>query len=146
MKNDRFFYILGAVVFLIDQITKIIVRREIPIGKEIPIIKDVFSLTHISNTGSLFGMFQGATPILIILSFFVMALIIYIERIIKIPYKEIALGLIIGGIAGNLVDRIIFGGVTDFLFLKHWPVFNIADASIDVGIAVFILAYLKYGK
>jgi Lipoprotein signal peptidase len=58
----------------------------------------------------------------------------------------LAFGLILGGIAGNLIDRIIFRGVTDFLFIHHFPVFNIADASIDIGIAVFIIAYLKYGK
>jgi lipoprotein signal peptidase len=146
MKNDRYFYMVAILVLLVDQISKIILRKAIPPGKEIPIIKGVFSLTHIINPGSLFGLFQNGTSILIVSSFFVMAAIIYIERIINIPYKELAFGLILGGIAGNLIDRIIFRGVTDFLFIHHFPVFNIADASIDIGIAVFIIAYLKYGQ
>ncbi|BAL81340.1 signal peptidase II [Caldisericum exile] len=146
MKNDRYFYIIALSVLIIDQLSKIIVRKTIPTGKEIPLIKGIFSLTHITNSGSLFGMFQNATSILIVSSFFVTFLIIYIERKINLPYKEVAFGLIMGGILGNLIDRIIFRQVTDFLFLKHWPVFNIADASIDIGIAIFIISYLKHGK
>ncbi|MFU2158490.1 MULTISPECIES: signal peptidase II [Caldisericum] len=146
MKSDRYFYLIAVAVLVIDQLSKVVVRNTIPLGKEIPIIRGIFSITHITNSGSLFGMFQNATPFLIVSSFFVTILIIYVERIINIPYKEVGFGLIMGGILGNLVDRIIFRSVTDFLFLKHWPVFNIADASIDIGIAIFIISYLKYGK
>jgi len=140
------FLIVGIVVVFIDQITKAIVRRYIPVGYEITIIPHVFSITHTKNSGALFGLFKDYAKLLAFLSIFVILIIIYIERIFNLPFKGLAFGLILGGIIGNFIDRLTFSYVTDFLYIHKWPVFNIADAAIDIGITLFVLMYLKYGK
>jgi signal peptidase II len=144
--TEKYFWITAILVLLLDQGSKIWVRKFIPIGKEIPLIPHVFSITHIRNSGAVFGTLEGATTILTILSVFAVFLIVYIEKTVNFPLKEIAFGMILGGILGNFFDRLIFKNVTDFLFLHHFAVFNVADASIDIGIVIFLYAYLRYGQ
>lgn len=144
--TEKYFWVIAIMVLLLDQGSKILVRKFIPIGKVFPLIPHVFSVTHIRNSGAVFGTFEGATTILTVLSVFAVVLIVYIEKSVNFPLKEIAFGMILGGILGNFFDRLIFKNVTDFLFLHHFAVFNVADAAIDIGIAIFLYAYLRYER
>lgn len=145
-KKDLYFFGIAIFVMVIDQLTKFVVRKYVPIGEEITLIPHVFSITYVKNTGALFGLFKDSTTTIAMISVIVMGGVIILEKSINLPLKEIYLGLILGGIGGNFIDRVFLKYVTDFLYLHHWPVFNIADASIDIGLALFIFTYLKYGE
>lgn len=97
------------------------------------------------NTGAAFGIFRSQTIFFVIISLIaVVAIVIYIKRSARPSYfKDIALALILGGAFGNLVDRLFFGYVIDFLDFRVWPVFNVADSAITIGtvLLIFSLVY-----
>lgn len=137
------FVILGI---LLDQIVKIIIRVNMEVGKEITLISHFFSITHIENTGAAWGGFSGYTIVLTIISIAILGYFIYLYKDINFKEKiifSISLVLVIGGTIGNLIDRIFFRSVTDFLdfeiFGYDFPVFNIADMLLVVGFALFII-------
>jgi len=139
----RLFLVAIFGVFFADQFTKIIVRARMPHGAEIPILP-VFSLTHVHNTGIAFGMFQERNVFFIALGICVTGFLIYYALTLLRTDRPsaIAMAVILGGACGNILDRIIYGHVTDFLDFyvgtHHWPVFNIADAAICVGAAFMV--------
>lgn len=129
---------LGVIVA--DQATKALVRSAMEIGDSRPIVDGVLWLTHVHNTGAAFGMFRGQQWALIIIAVLVLAVIAYVALHLR-PRSVLArtaLALIAAGASGNLIDRVAFGGVTDFLDLGWWPVFNIADMALDVGVALLV--------
>lgn len=129
---------LGVVV--IDQVTKALVRSEMAIGESRPIIDGVLWLTRVHNTGAAFGMFSDQRLMLIAIAFVVLSVIGYVALHLR-PRSlaaRTALALIAAGAVGNLVDRIVLHGVTDFLDLGWWPVFNVADMSLDIGVALLV--------
>jgi signal peptidase II len=147
--------ISGSVVVL-DQITKWLVLENIPLYQANPVIPGFFNLTHIRNPGGAFGFMaagsQGLRHLLFIgVSIIAMGLIAYFYRSTpkSYPYLGTALALIFGGAVGNLIDRLRFGEVVDFLDVYvgayHWPAFNVADSAITVGITIFIL-HVVLGK
>jgi signal peptidase II len=103
-------------------------------------------IIHVLNTGAAFGIFEDHTPFLIVVDFIGIAVFLYLifglrrqwPFINKMPVR-VSIGLIMGGTIGNLIDRLRFGQVTDFIDVKIWPVFNVADSSVTIG--VIILAY-----
>jgi len=126
-------------VLILDQLSKYIVRQKIPHGESIPIINNIFHLTHISNQGAAFGIFKNQTYFFIIAA---IAAIVFI--LINLRYKrglgvKIGLSLILAGAIGNLIDRVRLGAVIDFLDFRIWPVFNVADSAITIG--AILLAY-----
>ena len=128
---------LAAIVFLIDQLTKFLVRAYLPFGYSFP-FDGFFRITHTHNTGSAFGILQGQNTPLIFVSFigiFVLALI-YRSQTRPTNLLRLSLGLQIGGALGNLLDRLRLGSVTDFIDVGPWPVFNLADASIVSGLVL----------
>lgn len=134
------FLLLGLAIFLLDRITKIIALVYLNIGDSTPLIKGVFHLTLVENRGGAFGLFKGAPAIFLIVSLVTLFSIIGLSRQIArrpAPFR-ISLGLIAGGAAGNLFDRIAFGHVIDFLDFRVWPVFNIADSAITIGVALLL--------
>ncbi len=130
-----FFLLCVATVFLLDRITKIIVVKKLFLDESLPVFGKIFSITYIKNTGSAFGIFPGATKVFICLSGLAIILIIvflfYLKQ--KDYFIKFGLALILGGAIGNLVDRLAFGYVIDFLDFKIWPVFNLADFFISIG-------------
>lgn len=150
MKSLPIWLWLPAVV-LLDQGSKWWVRSSFLIHESRELIPGFFNLTHIVNTGAAFGLLAGE-PTLVRQLFFVgvalvaLVAIIFIHRQVRgqHPLFAHALGLIAGGAVGNLIDRIRFGGVTDFLDFYlgawHWPAFNVADSAITIGVGLFILA------
>ncbi len=133
---------LGAVVgsaVLADQLTKGIVRRELPLGDEVEIVGPL-SLHHVQNTGIAFGLFASATSVVIVLtSAAVLWMLWYFARSgSRHPILPVGLGLVTGGSVANLVDRIRLGHVTDFLDVGFWPAFNLADTFIVVGVSLLL--------
>jgi signal peptidase II len=144
-------------MFILDQLTKVIIARNIPLYSNIRIIPGFFNLTHIRNRGAIFGFFSqsGSQAIhLFLLAASLVALVLIIYYFLKVlPDKKmikISLSLILAGALGNLFDRCIQGYVVDFLdfYVKnwHWPVFNVADSCISIGaILLVIIFFFKKG-
>ena len=133
-------------VVLLDQLTKYLVRAYIPFGDAFP--RDgLIRLTHVTNTGTAFGLFQSQAAVFLWLGLVAIALVLVLvfsrSPTFSSPWARLALGLELGGGIGNLIDRLRFGEVVDFVDLRVWPVFNVADASITVGVIV-LAAYLAF--
>ncbi len=133
-KKEYFLVILILVLIGIDRTTKYL-----SIDKSFSIIN------YTKNTGALFGLFKGNMLILIILSIIILIFILYLLIFLEIKQK-IALIFIFSGILSNLIDRIFYGYVTDFIDLKFWPVFNFADVFGIIGITMLIITMIKPQK
>ena len=143
MVNGKKFFFITSIIVLLDQLTKFLARN---ISESIPLIKNVFHLTLIKNTGAGFGILQGQVWILIFISLIVIGLILFkIDKILKKKEYIWSFGLILGGAIGNLIDRIAFGFVTDFLDFRIWPAFNIADSALVVGV-ILLLVWSRKSK
>ena len=138
--------LVALCVILLDQAAKEWVRGAFALHESVPVIPGFFSLTYIRNTGAAWGMFSGQNLALSLLAFAMLVALVLFRRKILPPGKphRVALGLLCGGIVGNLFDRLRLDYVTDFLdfFWRgwHWPAFNIADCAVvggAVGIALF---------
>ncbi len=141
--------ILALIIVWSDQITKLHVRDMLVCGGEpVAVLPGFFNLVHVRNEGAAWGLLGGQMPILILLSVAVLILLAagHHRLLNPTPDHRIALGLMIGGICGNLIDRIRFGWVTDFLDVHigsfHWPAFNIADSAICIAVGLYILSAL----
>lgn len=135
--KDLVLLLLVALVFLADQLTKSLVREFLALRESFP-DQGFFRITHTFNTGSAFGLFQDQNIPLILVSVvgITILLLIYRGRRRRPNLFRLSLGLQIGGAAGNVVDRVRLGHVTDFVDVGAWPIFNLADASIVVGLAL----------
>ncbi|MFW6381646.1 MAG: signal peptidase II [Bacillota bacterium] len=134
------FVIITGIV-LLDQIIKYIIYHSFYPGQSQPVMENVFHLTYVKNTGAAFGIMQGYNYIFIIFSLVVLAFFIYhivTGRIDSLLFR-IASGLLLGGAMGNLLDRIIHGYVIDYLDFRFWPVFNVADVSVVVGVLLMLI-------
>ncbi|MFW5714609.1 MAG: signal peptidase II [Brevefilum sp.] len=136
-------FVAGLIV-IVDQLTKAIVRANIPFGgRWMPLewLAPYFRFVHWENTGAAFGLFQQGGVIFAILAVVVAVFIVVYYP--QVPKEEklmrLALAMQLGGALGNLIDRIVFGPVTDFISVLRFPVFNIADSSITIGVGVLIL-------
>jgi signal peptidase II len=140
---------LALAVFLVDQGLKRLVEGSMRLGESAPLIPQVLSLTHTRNEGGAFGFLGGQSGVLLLGSAIAVAFVLWM--LLKgAPTRATALGcgLILGGAAGNLFDRLSAGEVTDFLDLEfwplqQWPVFNAADVAIVLGAATLLLASLR---
>ena len=141
--------ILGLIVVCLDQFTKLWVRETLIYGAEPQVILPSFlNLVYVRNPGAAWGMLGGQQVILILLSIVVLILLSIFHRRVLNPTLDhrIVLGLMIGGILGNLIDRIKVGWVTDFLDFHigthHWPSFNVADSAICIAVGLYLLSSL----
>lgn len=126
---------LATLVFLADQFTKFLAREFLRYGESFP--RDgFFRITHTQNTGSAFGFFPDQNTALILVAFLGITILALLYRNLRPTTNllRLSLGLQMGGAAGNLLDRLLLGHVTDFLDVGPWPVFNIADSSIVIGL------------
>jgi len=141
--------IVAGLVVLADQSTKALIIKNLPLHHNIPVIAGLFNITHVLNPGGAFGLLANMsvlmrTVVFLFISSLAVGLIFYFYVKTPIRYVFLAAGfaLIFGGAIGNLIDRIRFGVVVDFLDFyigrHHWPAFNIADSAITVGIFIFI--------
>jgi signal peptidase II len=134
--------IVAASVLLIDQVAKLQVRAHLsPPGTSIPLLGDLLRLTFTRNDGAAFGMFPGGRALFVAVHIVVLVCIVgyAVRRRPTRPWLIASLGLVAGGALGNLVDRVVFGWVTDFLQIPFgFPVFNVADSAVVVGVAMLV--------
>ena len=145
LNSIKWLFLIATIIVIIDQITKILVRKYMAIGEYwspwdwmMPYLR----LLHINNSGAAFGIFKNGNPIFMVLAVIVSIAIIYYFP--RIPAEEkvvrFALSLQLAGAVGNLIDRILFGHVTDFISVGNFAIFNVADSSITVGVAILLIA------
>jgi len=148
---------ISILIILLDQISKIIVRSNINLNHTIKVTEKFFWLTNINNTGAAFSLFSSDQAItrylLILISLIAVVILTILILKSKVKTEKVVFSLILGGATGNLIDRIIFGKVTDFLWcdfpdfiMERWPVFNIADSSIVVAIVIMIVYTLFFSN
>jgi signal peptidase II len=127
-----------------DQLTKQVVASQLPLDHEVQVLGP-FSIHHVQNSGIAFGLFASATAAVIILTTIAVAWMIgYFARSgARHPLLPVAVGLLIGGSVSNLADRVRLGHVTDFLDLRYWPAFNLADSFIVIGVAMLLAALVS---
>jgi signal peptidase II len=152
----KYFFLIAAIVLLLDRLAKRAVANGIPLHDSVTIIPSFFHLTHVQNTGAAFGLFAESAAqwkVGALVSFSVIALIIVSALLWKnshaISTTTIGLSLILGGATGNLWDRMMTGHVVDFLDFNigsyHWPAFNVADSAIVIG-AVLLVSEIVFAK
>ena len=137
----------ALIIILIDQLSKFFVRTNFQLNQSIPIINNIFHLTYIQNTGAGFGILKSQALILIFISVAVIGIILY--NFDKIKNNETLLqilaGFVLGGTIGNLIDRLAYGHVIDFLDFRIWPIFNFADSFVTIGVIGLIIYLWKKG-
>ncbi len=144
-----------AIVLVLDQITKQLIIDRFHLGESIPVLHGYFSITYVRNTGAAFGFLAASdpsfrVPFFLLVPSIALAVIGYLFR--KLPDSDLrtasALALVMGGALGNLIDRMRFGYVVDFLdfhwrYQAHFPAFNVADSAICVGVGLLMLDLFK---
>lgn len=145
MKKKEKIYSVAAVLIIIDQFIKLFIKSKMNLFDKIDIIPNFFSIYYIENDGAAFSILGGATLILIIVSFVVLFLLdrFVTKENIKSKFGILSYGMVFAGIVGNLIDRCLYGSVIDYLsfyiFSYHFPVFNLADICIVVGIFLVVI-------
>ena len=141
--------IIAIAVVCLDQISKVIILKTLPLYQSVEVIPGFFNLTHIHNPGGAFGFLADQTSTLrhfvfLIVSLLAIGLIFYFYKKTPQSHPWLASGfaLIFGGAIGNIIDRLRLGEVVDFLDFYigrwHWPAFNVADSAVTIGIFIFI--------
>ena len=148
---------LAFIVFVLDQATKYLVVQTLPLGAFYPphsieVIPGFFNIVHVGNTGAAWSLFSGHSEWLALIGVIALILLWFFRQALQLDRKisQWAFGLIVGGIMGNVLDRLIHGHVIDFLDFHigdaHYPSFNVADSGITVGVAIYIIASFFEGK
>ena len=130
-------------VFIADRVTKDLVTATVPYGTEFSAIDHLVWITNIHNSGAAFGLAPAFAVVFLLASFGVACgLVAYVFTHRDSVPVDLVLGLVLGGTAGNLFDRVMFGTVTDFVALHFWPVFNVADSAVSTGVVLLLLGYV----
>ncbi|KPJ78375.1 MAG: hypothetical protein AMJ54_03945 [Deltaproteobacteria bacterium SG8_13] len=152
MFRNKYAYLIlvAATVVIADQVTKAVILKSLPLYDSLTVIPGLFDITHIHNPGGAFGFLADSGPgvrklVFLFVSLMAMGLVAWFYIQTPPTHRFLATGfaMIFGGAVGNLIDRIRFGKVVDFLDFYvgryHWPAFNVADSAISVGIGIFLL-------
>lgn len=139
------FFLISIFIILFDQITKILIRTQIKEGTSVAIIPKMLYFTHATNTGASFSMLTSYSFLLTIIAILVIIGIFFFYKKIPGNYRTAA-ALILGGTAGNLIDRLQYGSVTDFIDVRIWPIFNVADSAISIAAILLIVIVWKEEK
>ena len=143
-------WVIGALTLGADQFTKHLLTRRFAPGESLPVIPPLLSLSYVQNTGAAFGLFRGQQVLFIGISLLVIAWMV--RELLAKPSPAMAsavmwgCALVLGGASGNLIDRLRFGYVVDFIDLHVWPVFNVGDSAITIGVTLLILHSLMAGR
>ena len=148
MRRKKSFLLIAILGIIFDQLTKyIVVQSFAEIGDTFPIWQDVFHLTYVINTGAAFSFFRGQVDVLrwisLIVSVILVIFVWYSPRITRL--EQFGYGFILAGAVGNGIDRFLFGYVVDFLDFRliNFPVFNIADVAINIGVLLLLIASFR---
>ena len=135
------FWICFVVVVLLDQASKYLIGANMQLGQSLPIVEGLVYATYVRNPGAAFSILQGQRWFFLLMTPLVLAVMLWFLR--GVPKNDklqrIALALFCGGALGNYIDRLRFGAVTDFIDFRFFPVFNVADSCIVIG--VFLLGW-----
>lgn len=136
--------VLAVVVAVVDQVIKNYVQSHMALGTSMPIINGAFRITYILNPGAAFGLFEHQTKLFVVVAVGMLAALVYFYRYIAAGHwiLRFGAGLLAGGAAGNVIDRVTTGYVVDFLDFRIWPVFNSADIAIVTGVGCIIYTML----
>lgn len=147
-QNNRIiiYFLIGVfLITFLDQLTKILVQSKMDLMESIPVIKGVFHITYILNPNSAFGLLKFPNTVFVAIIIIVILLIIFLLRK-KITQENklvcFSLIFILGGSLGNMIDRLRIGSVIDFLDFRIWPIFNIADSALNIGLLLLIIHFL----
>ena len=140
-----YFLFVALLVIIFDQLTKYYVVSNFYLGESVPVIENIFHWTYILNPGAAFGMFEGSRWFFVVIAIGVLVGILYMKDEINeggwmMQYGAALFG---GGAIGNLIDRARSGLVIDFFDFRIWPVFNVADIAICVGVAMILWKVLQ---
>ena len=140
------FWGAALTVFTLDQVTKAMVRASLEKGESWPDADWPVRIRYVTNTGAAFGILQDQTVFLVVMACIGLAAIYLYYRYPPFdhPIAPVAIGMMLGGAAGNLFDRIRLGEVTDFIDFPSYPAFNVADSSLTIAIATVIFGYLMF--
>ena len=135
-------------LLIADQAVKHLVRTTMVQGQSIPIIENIFHITYIENPGAAFGILANQRMLFLILTAVIVGVMIYLYCNLsnKKSLTAISLGIVVSGAIGNFIDRFMQGTVTDFLDFRIWPIFNIADIAICVGLALICYFIIIKGE
>lgn len=138
--RDAPFFLIAVTIVALDQLTKVIVRRSLDLHESWPDEDWILNIVNTKNSGAAFGILQGETTFLVVTSVIglVAILVYYLFPPLEHGLLRVALALQLGGACGNLIDRVRTGEVTDFVNFQFWPAFNVADASISIGVATIL--------
>ena len=142
--SSWFLPLVSLFVVLADQTSKLYLLARLNDYQSIPVIPNIFHLTLVRNTGIAFGLFHGGSPVLlaaILLGIFILAYLSFKMRRESVLFR-LSFGFILGGAIGNLIDRLVRGAVVDFLDFRIWPVFNVADSFITIGVGLLMINIL----
>jgi len=137
MRRHVLFWSIVVCLLVLDRVSKWLVIQFIPLHESISVFP-FLSLTHVLNTGTAFGLFQNAGWFFTIFAIGVSAYIIYAYRTFDMS-MQVLLALVLAGALGNLVDRLIYGAVIDFVDVHVWPVFNVADSAISIAVVLLLV-------
>lgn len=144
-----FYYLIAFIVIVVDQVTKYVVVRTMALSETIPLIEGVFHITSHRNTGAAFGILQDGRWFFIAITPIVLAAIVwYMPRIRDQRGALFAFSLILGGAVGNFIDRLLQGEVVDFFDFRliNFPIFNVADSCIVIGVILLLLDTLREAR
>lgn len=138
------FWGAAVAVLALDQATKAIIRTSLDRGESWPDADWPVRIRYVTNTGAAFGILEDQTIFLVVMALLGLGAIYLYYRFPPFDHwvVPIAIGMLLGGAAGNLLDRVRLGEVTDFIDFPRFPAFNVADSSINVGIATIVIGYL----
>jgi signal peptidase II len=145
MAKPALLLLTAIVILAVDQLSKALIVANLAVGERIGVVGDVVQLWHAQNAGAAFSLFQGGTLIFLVVSVLSLGMVAYFHRALRDRgrWLHLVLGMVLGGTLGNLVDRLRLGYVTDWVSVGigdlRWPTFNVADASLVVGISVLVL-------
>ena len=131
-----------------DQATKLLICASLDPADSIPLIPSVLHLTYVQNTGAAFGLWRGYRGVFVLVSVIIAAWV-FLELLQRRDRRwpiPLGLSLVLGGALGNLVDRVRVGYVIDFLDVRVWPVFNVADSAISVGVGLLLLSQTVFWR
>ncbi len=147
MNRTFVFSLISSLIVLFDQYSKYIVRHKLIEGKSVKAIGNVVYFTYVKNRGAAFGIMQGGRWVFIVVGLAIAVLMfLNMKAITSSNLLLIGSSLLLGGIIGNLIDRLFLGFVTDFIDFRFFPVFNVADSAVDIGLFIIIIYFIFYEK
>lgn len=141
-------YIVAAIIYALDQLCKWMIRAHLAVGQGHFIIPNVVEFYHLQNPGGAFSILPNWTWLFVFVAVVVIVAVVFIHRRFRLDrLAQVGLGLLLGGAVGNMTDRVVLPHhtVTDYVYFSiiHFPIFNLADASIDVGVILLLISSFR---